>query len=1273
MNLSASLQAIPEWKQYLLLGERLLEQPSIEKQCELIKQILSELLGAVAYVWLSSPYFPLPGDSEFAVLPTAETSTLVKYAYQKQLKQFEDCQNSAFITSDNSSKPQAIAIPMVSQDNMLGVLEVNRVNGPSFDQHEITFLEGLASHAAVAMQIIRQVTIKNWRMDQLTLVQKVSEQIANVLDMDELSQRITHLIQTTFNYYYVAIFLVNGKKRSLELKADSSLEDQTNLEDGFSVQMGDGIVGFVAKSGRELIANDVTQEGLYKKYNLLPKTVSEAAFPLKIDKKILGVLDIQSDQADSFHEYDITVLRSLANSIAIAVQDASLYSALQRRAEQIGVIFEVSGAINSILDLDELLQKIIFTIKKQFKKEEIYLYTVHSGRRLIFFQTGVAIDNQEIYEGEDFDLDEPKGIIPWVARNGISAMTNNAENDGRFEEVSDGQKQNLSHLVVPLKYTNEVLGILEIQSPAADAFDENDLFIVEALASSISTALRNANLFRSEIWRHQVADSFSNVIGMISANTALDELLANILTQLNRNLPCDASAIWLVENSSDGYQQLTPESLKLAATWSVEKDKLLNTLRDNPDSWRILETVIRENTPIIRSINWDPGPLGIAMDFPPDYSSISVPLRVGESIFGILSLAHHTAHRYGPEAKDMAITFANYAAIAIHNTRLYSDSQEQAWISTVLLQVAQTCQASSTPEDLLESMARLTPLMVGVQKCAFFLWNNFDQLFTFKSQYGFNLKIQSQWTLEIPAIFRLIQTKKPVFIQQPEEELHTHGLTVNPQDNTCVLLPLLVRGEILGAFLVVHGGNVSNNSKFSSQTLSILQGISQQTAISLYNMQLIDARQEEAYVTAVLLQVAQAVVSQGTINDTFDTIVNLLPILIGVSLCAIYLPNDDKDGFCLAQIYADREEDRVALQEENSGSNLPLLSFVANTNQAAVGYLTNEVVDPRQWQQIKPYPILEPEKIKTDNHMLIAFPITIKNEILGILLTREDNLASHYFIKRTELLTGVCQEIALAIQNHKLRLDNVIREKLEQEIQLARQIQKTFLPDHLPEIKGWDFQTRWETALQVGGDFYDIIPLSPTSFGLVIADVADKGLAASLYMTVSRTLIRAFSQTMSDPGSVLQSVNNLLNMDAPGGLFVTAILAFLDTRTGKLIYANAGHNLPLLYKATTGELIQIPKGNMALGVVTDIEYQNHELEMDANDILVLYTDGLTETFSISGDIFGTQRLHQMVINCSKDSLTELMTHFEDELTSFREGNPPSDDLTIIALKRLPSN
>ena len=141
----------------------------------------------------------------------------------------------------------------------------------------------------------------------------------------------------------------------------------------------------------------------------------------------------------------------------------------------------------------------------------------------------------------------------------------------------------------------------------------------------------------------------------------------------------------------------------------------------------------------------------------------------------------------------------------------------------------------------------------------------------------------------------------------------------------------------------------------------------------------------------------------------------------------------------------------------------------------------------------------------------------------------------------------------------------VKRGRLEKEIQLARQIQRTFLPSRLPDLQGWDLDIIWQTAREVGGDFYDIFKLGADKLGIVIADVSDKGMPAALYMTVARTLIRAFVREISSPARVLERVNRLLVGDFAGWLVsVTAVYAVLNLRQGTLTYANAGHGLPFI-------------------------------------------------------------------------------------------------------------
>ena len=162
-----------------------------------------------------------------------------------------------------------------------------------------------------------------------------------------------------------------------------------------------------------------------------------------------------------------------------------------------------------------------------------------------------------------------------------------------------------------------------------------------------------------------------------------------------------------------------------------------------------------------------------------------------------------------------------------------------------------------------------------------------------------------------------------------------------------------------------------------------------------------------------------------------------------------------------------------------------------------------------------------------------------------------------------------------------------MRERLEHEVALARQIQKAFLPERLPEFKGWDLAATWLTARQVGGDFYDIIELPGRRLGLLIADVSDKGMPAALFMALTRTLVRAVVNETASPAEVLQRVNALIVPDNRQSMFVTAVYGVLALGSGKFTYANAGHNPPVWINRVVGTLETLPRTGAALGIIED--------------------------------------------------------------------------------------
>jgi serine phosphatase RsbU (regulator of sigma subunit) len=319
---------------------------------------------------------------------------------------------------------------------------------------------------------------------------------------------------------------------------------------------------------------------------------------------------------------------------------------------------------------------------------------------------------------------------------------------------------------------------------------------------------------------------------------------------------------------------------------------------------------------------------------------------------------------------------------------------------------------------------------------------------------------------------------------------------------------------------------------------------------------------------------------------------------------------------------------------------------------------------------------LDAKSLKNRERLLIGFPLVVKDEVMGVMLIEEEeplvrSPSLHIRERRIEIIKGITQQAAIAIKNEMLQQEAVKSESMERELQLAREIQTTFIPKKLPELPGWEISALWQPARQVGGDFYDILMLDEDHIGFVIADVADKGMPAALFMTLIRTLIRAAAMDKSSPAAVLKQVNNLLIPDSKHGMFVTVFYTVLSLKSGKLVYANAGHNPPVVKRFNQNDMIELTRTTIALGIFDEIEVCDRELTINPGDWILLYTDGVTEAFSAEEEIFGTPRLLDLLRTHSFISSNDLLDKILRSVDEFIKGVELSDDVTLAAIYRKP--
>jgi serine phosphatase RsbU (regulator of sigma subunit)/anti-sigma regulatory factor (Ser/Thr protein kinase) len=303
----------------------------------------------------------------------------------------------------------------------------------------------------------------------------------------------------------------------------------------------------------------------------------------------------------------------------------------------------------------------------------------------------------------------------------------------------------------------------------------------------------------------------------------------------------------------------------------------------------------------------------------------------------------------------------------------------------------------------------------------------------------------------------------------------------------------------------------------------------------------------------------------------------------------------------------------------------------------------------------------------------LVVPLISQGELIGTLNLGKRLSDQPYSGDDRRLLRGLAAQVAPAIRIAQLaqqqQAEAQERERIEQELRVAALIQQTLLPKELPGLAGWEIDAYYQPARAVGGDFYDFIPMPDGRLALVIGDVTDKGVPAALVMATTRSTLRASAQRLADPGAILADANEVLVKEIPPAMFVTCLFGVLEPGSGRLTFANAGHNLP--YVRSGGEVIELRATGMPLGLMSGMNYEVQTAILEGDATMLLSSDGIVEAHSPDGAMFGFERL--MALVGSTGSSEALMAAILSDLDRFcGDGHEQEDDVTIVTVRRVPS-
>jgi len=404
---------------------------------------------------------------------------------------------------------------------------------------------------------------------------------------------------------------------------------------------------------------------------------------------------------------------------------------------------------------------------------------------------------------------------------------------------------------------------------------------------------------------------------------------------------------------------------------------------------------------------------------------------------------------------------------------------------------------------------------------------------------------------------------------------------------------------------------------------------------------------------ALISKVGITLLASATLNETLEQIVSLVFESVPADRCLIMMRDQGSEDLRVAVA---RLRDRVGEVGEIRVSRNVLDEVVIRGKSV----LTSDAQhDPR---------FATGTMVLQGVRSVLAVPLGVADKVFGIIYADSPIAEGRFTEDHLKVLTTLASVAAIRVENARLVEARLERERLERELQLASEIQQRFQPTAPPHVEGYELQGISFPCYEIGGDYYDFIEREDGRLVIALGDVSGKGTAAALLMSSLHAAIHAQSASHDSLVATISAVNRYLADNIPANRFVTLFYAELDPESGALSFLNAGHNPPLIVHAA-GTVEQLASGGLPLGIKPDAEYREGRTRMQPGDVLVIYSDGVTEAVSPTGEEFGATRLYEVVSRNVNASAAGIRDRIESSLTKFAQGTSAADDITLVIVKR----
>ncbi|MBE7473518.1 MAG: GAF domain-containing protein [Anaerolineales bacterium] len=744
----------------------------------------------------------------------------------------------------------------------------------------------------------------------------------------------------------------------------------------------------------------------------------------------------------------------------------------------------------------------------------------------------------------------------------------------------------------------------------------------------------------------RTVDTLTNLqkfLTLLNPSLNLNEMLTNVARQLVEMFEVDHSGVlFFGEADVEGlviaeYPHQGAVALKVPLT----DYPLVEQLKTQRKPLQVLDA---QNDPLMGSARPTMRLLGIQ-------SIVIIPLVVQDKLVGSLSLdAVRQPRTFTPAELELCAIIGKQIAVAVDYTGALETAEAHRRQAQTLYEVNRVLSESLDPDEILPLILEQLHKVISADGSSIHLLGDGGvQIAAFR---GAHQPIQMRQTVSLNSLWgtrAVIEQKAPMLLG--DTRLHDQWKTFPGSPiRSWMGVPLSVRGEVVGIL------NIDGYSphQFDETQINIAQAFASQAAVAIHNARLYRQAEKRADLMMSVQEIGLSIAVSLDLKEVLRAVAAAVLTLLEACQTRIYLYDAPSDTFTLATTLDGAESVKIQVMQPRRDG---LTARVARSGRY--------IAVPN----VLEHPLYQSDAAMHGFQAIIGAPLKKGEEVLGVLNVFYDQ--PHTFASdELDLLHLLATQAAVALEN--ARLYELEVKQVEQELNIARQIQQGFFPEQIPTLPGWELAAICLPARETGGDFYEFVERTDATLGLVVGDVSGKSIQAAMLMAAAQSLVSAKGSDHRSPGKVMTETNRLLRKDVPPGSFVAVSYALLSAGSGEVYLSNGGQLAPFLLPSQSEPilLIETPGDHLPLGIIADITYDELSISLAPGDSLIFCTDGLVERKDGAGQLFGFERMLAVLESLRGQPPQVVLEALLSAADTFANGIGPADDVTLVVVRRV---